>query len=40
MIKSVDDFYLYNDKGLNVGTLTEGIKIIDDSITYVTIWFN
>ena len=35
MIKSVDDFYLYNDKGLNAGALTEGIKIADDSITYV-----
>ena len=35
MIKSVDDFYLYNDKGLNSGALTEGIKIADDSITYV-----
>ena len=29
------DFYLYNDKGLNSGALTEGIKIADDSITYV-----
>ena len=35
MIKSVDDFYLYNDKGLNAGALTEGIKIAGDSITYV-----
>ena len=35
MIKSVDDFYLYNDKGLNAGQMTEGIKIADDSITYV-----
>ena len=35
MIKSVDDFYLYNDKGLNAGQMNEGIKIADDSITYV-----
>jgi len=35
MIKSVDDFYLYNDKGLNTGALAEGIKIAGDSITYV-----
>ena len=35
MIKSVDDFYLYNDKGLNTGALSEGIKIADDSVTYV-----
>ena len=35
MIKGVEDFYLYNDKGLNAGALTEGIKIAGDSITYV-----
>ena len=35
MVKKVDDFYLYNDKGWeqNVGT-SSGIKITADSITY------
>ena len=35
MITKVDDFYLYNDKGLNAGSISEGIKIAADSITYV-----
>ena len=35
MVKKIDDFYLYNDKGWeqNVGT-SEGVKITSDSITY------
>ena len=35
IVKGVDDFFLYNDKGLAAGQLNEGIKIADDSITYV-----
>ena len=35
MIKKVDDYFLYNEKGLNSGALSEGIKIASDSITYV-----
>ena len=34
LISKVDNYYLYNDKGLKTGT-TEGIKIAPDSITYV-----
>ena len=34
LINKVDNYYLYNDKGLKTGT-TEGIKIAPDSITYV-----
>jgi len=35
MVKKIEDFYLYNDKGWeqNVGT-SEGVKITSDSITY------
>ena len=33
LIKSVNEYYLYNDKGLKTGT-TEGIKIAPDSIAY------
>ena len=33
LIKRVNEYYLYNDKGLKTGT-TEGIKISSDSITY------
>jgi len=35
IVKGVEDFFLYNDKGLSAGQLNEGIKIADDSITYV-----
>ena len=35
IVKGVEDFFLYNDKGLAAGQLNEGIKIADDSITYV-----
>jgi hypothetical protein len=35
MIQKVDDYFLYNEKGLNSGALAEGIKIAGDSITYV-----
>jgi len=35
IVKSIEDYFLYNDKGLNAGQVTEGIKIADDSITYV-----
>ena len=35
IVKAVEDYFLYNDKGLNAGQITEGIKIADDSITYV-----
>ena len=35
MIQKVDDYFLYNEKGLNSGSLAEGIKIAGDSITYV-----
>ena len=35
MVAGVTDFFLYNDKGLNSGALSEGLKISDDSITYV-----
>ena len=35
IVKGVEDYFLYNDKGLNAGQMTEGIKIADDSITYV-----
>ena len=35
MVTGVTDFFLYNDKGLNSGALSEGLKITDDSITYV-----
>jgi len=34
LISKVNNYYLYNDKGLKTGT-TEGIKIAPDSITYV-----
>ncbi len=34
LIRNVNEYYLYNDKGLKTGT-TEGIKISPDSITYV-----
>jgi len=34
LVKNVNEYYLYNDKGLKTGT-TEGIKISPDSITYV-----
>ena len=34
LVDKVNDYYLYNDKGLNSGT-NEGIKISPDSITYV-----
>ena len=33
LVKRVNEYYLYNDKGLKTGT-TEGIKISSDSITY------
>ena len=33
LVDSVNEYYLYNDKGLNSGT-NEGIKISPDSITY------
>ena len=33
LIKSVNEYFLYNDKGLKTGA-TEGIKIAPDSITY------
>ena len=35
MVQKVDDYFLYNEKGLNSGALSEGIKIASDSITYV-----
>ena len=35
MVTGVSDFFLYNDKGLNSGAMSEGLKISDDSITYV-----
>ena len=36
LIKNVKDYYMYNDKGLQVaGGTQEGIKIAPDSITYV-----
>jgi len=34
LVTKVNEYYLYNDKGLKTGT-TEGIKISPDSITYV-----
>mgnify|MGYP001159456842 FL=1 len=34
LVSKVNEYYLYNDKGLKTGT-TEGIKIAPDSITYV-----
>ena len=34
LIRSVDEYYIYNDNGLKVGSTTEGIKISPDSITY------
>ncbi|MEC8551478.1 MAG: portal protein, partial [Pseudomonadota bacterium] len=35
MVQKVEDYFLYNEKGLNSGALAEGIKIAGDSITYV-----
>jgi len=36
LIKKVNDYYMYNDKGLQIASGTqEGIKIAPDSITYV-----
>jgi hypothetical protein len=36
LIKKVNDYYMYNDKGLQVsGGTQEGLKIAPDSITYV-----
>ena len=35
IIKGVEDYFIYNDKGLNAGQISEGVKIADDSITYV-----
>ena len=35
MVQKVEDYFLYNEKGLNSGALTEGVRIADDSITYV-----
>jgi hypothetical protein len=34
LVTKVEEYFLYNDKGLKTGT-TEGIKIAPDSITYV-----
>jgi hypothetical protein len=35
IVKGVEDFFIYNEKGLQQGQMNEGIKIADDSITYV-----
>ncbi len=35
LVKSVEDYFIYNEKGLQQGQMNEGIKIADDSITYV-----
>ena len=35
IVKGVEDYFIYNDKGLNSGQISEGVKIADDSITYV-----
>ena len=35
MVVGVTDYFIYNDKGLNSGQISEGVKIADDSITYV-----
>ena len=35
IVKGVEDYFIYNDKGLNSGQISEGVKITDDSITYV-----
>ena len=35
IVKGVEDYFIYNDKGLNSGQISEGVKISDDSITYV-----
>ena len=35
IVTKVEDYFIYNDKGLNSGAMSEGIRITDDSITYV-----
>ena len=35
LVKSVEDYFIYNEKGLQQGQMNEGIRIADDSITYV-----
>ena len=35
IVTDVQDYFLYNEKGLSTGLMSEGIKISDDSITYV-----
>ena len=35
LVKNVEDYFIYNEKGLQQGQMNEGIKIADDSITYV-----
>ena len=36
LVKKVNEYYLYNDKGLKAGT-TEGIKISPDSMDYIVL---
>ena len=37
LVKSVEDYFIYNEKGLQQGQMNEGVKITDDSITYVVL---